>query len=816
MATIGFLYRRLDRRFAVWPLLTILTVAFESLSIGLLLPLISRPESDSVIGNLVYFLFAAVGVEYSLVSALAFVAVAYTARSLMFTLQGLVAARSVSNLLAEAKLWAVDHIGRMDYGRFSRTDAGVLNNAVTLEFNNMAQALAHINNALAYWLLSIGMFLLAFLIEPQLLLVALAISVPCYFGLKRVAGFLRGLSTDNTFNNGVIQALMTQMLAAFKYLKATDANDRIAGKIQGNIRTQAHLLQVQRSIAPLLTNAIDLALVFSLLGFLIFYTGGMGNSLVEAVFVLVIIRRGVLYTVRGQAMYQMFLEFSGSVRIFQELHRDLPEHGEPAGSNAVQPDFSQPISFRNVSFGYSGSGEVLNDLDLTIPPGGKVAIVGSSGSGKSTLVTMLTGLLRPTSGVITLGDTPYGEIDQAALRSRIGYVTQETVIFNDSVENNVSMWDPQVEPARVRQSLCAAGGTAFVNDLPQGLSTSIGDEGAMLSGGQRQRIAIARELYKKPRLLICDEGTSALESDLEESILRNIDRIRGDASVVLVSHRLPITRDADVIYVMDRGRVVERGRYEELYATGGLFREMVDRQAHAIKGSAALVGGEKTGRDGRRKENAPETPMAGLIGRRSGNGQPEKETGDNPDSIQYRHPGSGQGACVWFTGLSGAGKSTTAEALTACLRERGCQITLLDGDAERARLSRELGFSKEDRDANVLRIGLAALEVVRAGGVAVCATISPYADTRHDVRDMVGADRFLEVYVNTPVEVCEERDPKGLYAMARRGELANLTGIDDPYEPPASPDVELETALHSAQDNAQTVLAELQARGLVG
>ena len=579
MATIGFLYRRLGRQSALWLLLTVLTVAFESLSIGLLLPLISEPDSDSPIGRLVYFMFAMAGVEYSLVSALVFVACTYGARTLMFTLQGLVAARSIANLQTEAKLRTVDHISRLDYEYFSGTDAGALNNAVTLEFNNMAAALGHITNTLACWLLSLGMFLLAFIIEPQLVLVTLAISLPSYFAMKKAADFLRRLSTENTSNNGVIQALMTQMLAAFKYLKATEANDRIVGKIRGNISTQGHLLHVHRSVASLLTNAIDLALVLALLTFVIFYTGVIGDSLVEAVFILVIIRRGVSYAIQGQERYQQFLQFSGSVRLFQKLDRDLPEHEEPAGGNTAQPDFSQPIRFRNVCFGYSRTGHVLNDLDLTIPAGGKVAIVGSSGSGKSTLITMLTGLLRPTSGVITMGDTPYGDIDQAALRSQIGYVPQESVIFNDSVENNVSLWDPQVDPARVRQSLCTAGGTAFVNDLPQGLSTTIGDEGAMLSGGQRQRIAIARELYRKPRLLICDEGTSALESDLEEAILLNIDRTRGGTSLVLVSHRLPITRDADIIYVMDRGRVVEQGRYDELYATGGIFREMVDRQA---------------------------------------------------------------------------------------------------------------------------------------------------------------------------------------------------------------------------------------------
>lgn len=579
MAMIGFLYRRLGRQSTIWILLTVMMVAFDGLSIGLLLALVSEPESDSAIGKVVHLLFRAVGVEFSLVSTLLFVACAYTVRTLIFALQGLVAARCVANLQTDAKLETVHNISRMDYESFSRIDAGLLDNAVTLEYNNMAEALRCFTSALTCGLFSLTMFLLVFITEPQLVLVTLAISVPSYFVMKKATGFLRGLSTDNTFNNGMIQALMTQMLAAFKYLRATETNDRIVGRIQDSIRTQGRLLQVQRSVASLLNNAIDLALVFTLLGFVIFYTGMIGKSLVEAALILVIIRRGVSYGIQGQERFQQFLEFSGSVRLFQKLDRELPEQEEPAGNDTVQPDFSQPIRFRNVSFSYLNSGEVLKNLNLTIPPNAKVAIVGPSGSGKSTLVTMLTGLLRPTSGVITMGETPYSDIDQAALRRQIGYVTQENVVFNDSVENNVSLWDPQADAGRVEQALGASASAAFVNDLPEGLGATIGDEGATLSGGQRQRIAIARELYKNPSLLICDEGTSALETDLEEYILSNIDRVRGDATVVLVSHRLSITKSADIIYVMDRGRVVEQGPYEELYAAGGILWEMVNRQA---------------------------------------------------------------------------------------------------------------------------------------------------------------------------------------------------------------------------------------------
>ena len=174
-----------------------------------------------------------------------------------------------------------------------------------------------------------------------------------------------------------------------------------------------------------------------------------------------------------------------------------------------------------------------------------------------------------------------------------------------------------------------------------------------------------------------------------------------------------------------------------------------------------------------------------------------------------------QGVCVWFTGLSGSGKSTTAEVLTDLLMEHGRQVTVLDGDVVRTHLSRGLGFSKEDRDINIRRIGFVAAEIVRHGGVAVCAAVSPYRATRDDVRNMVGADRFVEVFVDTPLAVCEERDSKGMYASARRGEITGFTGIDDPYEPPENPEAILNTVDRTADDNARLIRDYLLDEGVL-
>ena len=160
------------------------------------------------------------------------------------------------------------------------------------------------------------------------------------------------------------------------------------------------------------------------------------------------------------------------------------------------------------------------------------------------------------------------------------------------------------------------------------------------------------------------------------------------------------------------------------------------------------------------------------------------------------------GFCIWFTGLSGSGKSTTAEVLTSILLERGRQVTVLDGDVVRTHLSKGLGFSPEDRDTNILRIGFVASEIARHGGAVICAAISPYRATRNEVRKMVGDGRFIEVFVDTPIEICEERDIKGLYARARRGQITGFTGVDDPYEQPMNAEITLKTVKISAEENA--------------
>jgi subfamily B ATP-binding cassette protein MsbA len=228
------------------------------------------------------------------------------------------------------------------------------------------------------------------------------------------------------------------------------------------------------------------------------------------------------------------------------------------------------IELSNVHFAYGvGQEDVLNGVSLAIPARTSVALVGESGAGKSTLVDLLSLALRPRAGALRIDDIPGDDIQLISWRRQIGYVSQETVLFDDTIANNICMWkgDPHRDSAliqRVREAAQQAHIAHFIETLPDGYDTLVGDRGIRLSGGQRQRLFIARELFRKPNLLILDEATSALDTESERYIQQSIDALKGQITVVIIAHRLSTIRNVDHVFVFDKGRLIEEGSYHRL------------------------------------------------------------------------------------------------------------------------------------------------------------------------------------------------------------------------------------------------------------
>jgi subfamily B ATP-binding cassette protein MsbA len=281
---------------------------------------------------------------------------------------------------------------------------------------------------------------------------------------------------------------------------------------------------------------------------------------------------------------------SSARRIFDLMDRESEITEKPGATDL--PPFADSIRYEKVSFAYTEE-PVLRDVTLTIRRGETVAIVGPSGAGKTTLVNLLPRLYDPTSGKVTFDGTDLRDTTLASLRRQIAVVTQETILFDSTARENIAYGQPSPPEGAVRHAARAAYAEEFVESLPAGFDTRLGQDAGRLSGGQRQRLAIARALYKNAPILILDEATSQLDSESEALVARAFANLMKDRTTLVIAHRLSTVRRADRIVVLDRGRIVEEGTHRELLTRQGLYRRLHDMQYFATEdeGPGAERGG---------------------------------------------------------------------------------------------------------------------------------------------------------------------------------------------------------------------------------
>ena len=237
------------------------------------------------------------------------------------------------------------------------------------------------------------------------------------------------------------------------------------------------------------------------------------------------------------------------------------------------------VRFEDVHFGYESGREILGGLDLDIAPGTSCAIVGPSGAGKSTIARLLYRFYDPQAGRITIDGQDISEVTQTSLRSAIGIVPQDTVLFNDTIGYNIGYGRAEATRDGIEAAAKGAAIDRFITSLPEGYESAVGERGLKLSGGEKQRVAIARTLLKNPPILVLDEATSALDSRTEQAIQETLDRVAESRTTIMIAHRLSTIVNADQIVVLDDGRVAERGTHEELLDNNGLYADLWYRQA---------------------------------------------------------------------------------------------------------------------------------------------------------------------------------------------------------------------------------------------
>jgi subfamily B ATP-binding cassette protein MsbA len=318
--------------------------------------------------------------------------------------------------------------------------------------------------------------------------------------------------------------------------------------------------------------AMGLALVFIYLAF----AGGTRAS--SAGFLAVILAIYSMYRpIKGLTTLHNNVEQADALteRVF-ELLAMRGNISEPASPKPVKAA-GAPIHFDNVTLAY-GDKAALRDIKLTIPPGQLIALVGPSGSGKTSLTNLLLRFYDPQQGAVHIGTTDIREVATRELRNQIAVVTQETVLFNDTIASNIEVGRPGAARKQILEAAQHAHATEFINEKPDGFDTVIGEKGVLLSGGQRQRIAIARAILRDAPILILDEATSALDTESERAVQEALEELMRGRTTICIAHRLSTVQHADLIVVLDEGRIVETGRHAELLERGGLYQKLYEMQ----------------------------------------------------------------------------------------------------------------------------------------------------------------------------------------------------------------------------------------------
>ena len=428
-------------------------------------------------------------------------------------------------------------------------------------------------------LLVIGFLAMLLYMSPQLTLVSLIALPVSAFIVTRITRKLRAGSVETQSLMGQILSRFEEAISGSRIIKAFGAKDYVEdgfGEVNERHRRVSRQVRNRQELASPVSEFLGISIAAGVLfygGWLNFH-GNLGMTWPQFI-VYIMFYWKVLEPAKAIAKSYAGLQkgLVSAGRIFRIL--DEPA-GIPDGTQPVA-EFREAVTFDHVTFSY-GDAVVLKDVCLTLPKGKTVAIVGPSGAGKSTLADLLPRFYDVQEGAVRIDGTDIRTLRLADLTRLMGIVTQETILFNDTVLSNIAFGMPGVTREQVVAAARVANADAFIEALPQGYDTNIGDGGAKLSGGQRQRIAIARAVLKNPPVHILDEATSALDTESERLVQEALGRLMGGRTSLVIAHRLSTVRHADEIYVVQDGRVVEHGRHEDLVANHGLYSHLCSLQ----------------------------------------------------------------------------------------------------------------------------------------------------------------------------------------------------------------------------------------------
>ena len=574
------------RRFFLLMALFVFNGLSDGISMALLYPMLKLLGFGATQGNLggtiwtgVEWLFDLFGTKPTSAKVAGLLIISVVVQGILFTAQNWLLADVQKGYIAswQRRLFR-DFLGS-EWTYFASRKTGEMLNLVQTEAARVGSALLSILYTMVIVTILAVYIAIALLVSWKLTLylcvagtIMFCLARPIRLATRRLGAQIGTINTD-------LSTSIHEVLSGAKLVKANASEAEAIAMVETHIERLRHNLALSMFLPTSIRSAFELGGMLTILGAL-FYSVYAQTGAAELLIVIALVARLFPRLLNMQQFYNSFNLCSPAYAILSEAHERFAAHRERGGGAIAALDHLASAEIRAVDLIVRyGEKAVLDRVSFVIPPGKIVGIVGPSGAGKSTLVDVLTGLIRPSSGAVMVGDRGLNEIDVVAWRKKIGYVPQDAFLFHDTIANNIHWSAPNRSRDDVRTAARAAGLGPLIASLPQGEDTVVGDRGAMMSGGQRQRVSLARAILRQPALLLLDEATSALDSLAEREVMAVIEKFRGRMSIIVVAHRLAAVRDADLIYVIDHGKIVEQGTWESLSEGKALFHRLVEAQS---------------------------------------------------------------------------------------------------------------------------------------------------------------------------------------------------------------------------------------------
>ena len=468
------------------------------------------------------------------------------------------------------------HLNRLSLGYFVQSRTGEVISRTTNDTSVVQSAVSTVVEDIAKEPMTIvAMVVFILTLDPMLAVISLVLFPVCILPVLSFGKKVRRYARESQQRVADLVSILQENVACVRIVKAFGMEQYEQGRFHDqNASYFARIMKVTRARA-----AVEPIIVF---------ISTIGISLMLVYVRMVQMTAGEFITFAG-AMVMLYTPVKKLSRIHLQIEQtaasadrifEVLDAPVDVFDRADAVEFNEPvrsISFRGVYFQYDDN-PVLRGIDLEIPAGTRVAIVGGSGAGKTTLVSLIPRFYDPASGAVLINGRDIAGFTLASLRRQIGLVTQDTVLFNDTVANNISYGSGTMSRAAVEEAAKRANAHDFITAMPEGYDTVIGELGSRLSGGQRQRLAIARAMLRNPPIMLLDEATSALDTESERLVQAALNELMRGRTVFAIAHRLSTVINSDLILVMEQGQVVESGRHEELVARGGLYKKLYDMQ----------------------------------------------------------------------------------------------------------------------------------------------------------------------------------------------------------------------------------------------